>query len=195
MRKKFLFQYISENTLGMEHNVGHMSTCTESAYIYALLEISDNSLTDLCPDATSHTPDLVLSSGIVRGSLMYTCDFTYLHKKKSQGFPSSDIALCCDDTVGSRDQFDSATPKFVPVLKKDPSSLSRKLLNSSGIAEYRLCESWKDKRLNFTSDQKHNFTKIYLQCRLFIPDKQIISPCQMNGCTFAQDYQLWFDKH
>lgn len=41
----YLIDFVSR--LGMEHNLSHMSIYTESAYIYALLEVSENSLIDL----------------------------------------------------------------------------------------------------------------------------------------------------
>lgn len=44
-------EYVSG--LGMEYNVGHIYTYVESAYMYARLEISGNSLTDAWPDSSS----------------------------------------------------------------------------------------------------------------------------------------------
>ena len=46
--------------LRMKHNVRHMSTCTESACIYALFEITNNFWTHLWPDVSNHTPDFSL---------------------------------------------------------------------------------------------------------------------------------------
>jgi len=46
--------------LCMKRNVRHMSTCSESACIYALFEITDNFFTHLWPDVSKHTLDFSL---------------------------------------------------------------------------------------------------------------------------------------
>ena len=46
--------------LCMKHNVHHMFTCTESACIYVLFEITDNFFTHLWPDVFNHTLDFSL---------------------------------------------------------------------------------------------------------------------------------------
>ena len=46
--------------LRMKHNVGHISTCTESECIYALLEITDNFFKHLWPEVSNYTLDFSL---------------------------------------------------------------------------------------------------------------------------------------
>ena len=46
--------------LCMKDNVRHMSTCTESACIYALFEITNNFFTHLWPDVANYTLDFSL---------------------------------------------------------------------------------------------------------------------------------------
>lgn len=55
----FLISYVSR--LGIEHSVGHMSTCTKSTNIYTLLEIYHNSFADMWPDASNHMPGFSLN--------------------------------------------------------------------------------------------------------------------------------------
>ena len=92
--------------LRMKHNVRHKSTCTGSACIYALFEITDKFFTHLWPDVSNQTLDFSLElknrAWFVGVHLIF---FENPNKKKSHGVRSQDLGghslLPCKDITRS----------------------------------------------------------------------------------------------